>query len=165
MKKDCEDENNDVEIHHEQPQQETSTTTTIAIPTIYSLDEYNVHLEPCIRKHLEDQYNNDTNNYNHLQNIINAMKRPPASTVCRVNLIKATPVDVQNELRNLLLSDNNNLYKIQEHPIFSKDVITILPSSTKTKTKAAKSLSSCKVPVIENTSSSSSSSSSTTTRP
>jgi 16S rRNA C967 or C1407 C5-methylase (RsmB/RsmF family) len=157
--KDIENDSN----NGEQQQQQT-TTTSGTIPTIYSLDEFSVHLEPCIRKYLEDQYNNNgtNNNDDHLQNIIDAMKRPPSSTVCRVNLIKANRRQVQNELSSSSSSSSSssnppsdsNRYKIQEHPIFSNDVITITPSA---KSKTTRSLSSCRVPFTENASSSPSS--------
>ena len=64
-------------------------------PRISSLDEFTPNLPDDIRHHLSNQYG-------HLQSVLDAMKLPPKVTTCRVNLITSTKLQVIDEIKDRL---------------------------------------------------------------
>jgi predicted ribosome-associated RNA-binding protein Tma20 len=113
-----------------------STITKPPTPTLHSLDDLQIHLSPDIRQHLADQYKDD---HHYMERLLNAMKRPTATTICRVNLIQATRAQVVQELKRILSSHHHHV--VQESPIFS-DVVTIVTQDT----ASSSSLSSHAIP-------------------
>jgi len=103
-------------------------------PVVCSLQNLEIELNDEIRRHLGEQYaqfdrkdadQHKDSEYFHLDLILAAMKRPPAYTTCRVNLIRTTRTEVLNELRSLLSSTPQ--LKVVESSDFS-DVIDIIPT-------------------------------------
>mmetsp|Transcript_26128 Transcript_26128/g.57226 ORF Transcript_26128/g.57226 Transcript_26128/m.57226 type:complete len:543 (+) Transcript_26128:186-1814(+) len=109
-------------------------------PVICSLQNLEIQLDDEIRQHLSDQYNShqttedasqnkekfEKDNDDRLKGILSAMKRPPAFTTCRVNLIRATRGEVLNDLRTLL-SPIPQLKVIEDAGFF--DIINIVPTA------------------------------------
>ena len=97
-----------------------------------SLDELEIELPGDIRSFLAHQYQQhafcDGSNGNtfddELSSIMSAMKRPPASTICRVNRILTTRDEVKVALNDVLV-DYPHL-QLQTHKLFD-DVLCILP--------------------------------------
>ena len=101
-------------------------------PVVCSLQNLEIELNDEIRRHLGAQYAqfdrkdaDKDSEYSHLDLILTAMKRPPAYTTCRVNLIRTTRTEVLNELRSLLSSTPQ--LKVVESSDFT-DVIDIIPT-------------------------------------
>ena len=101
-------------------------------PVICSVQNLEIQLNDEIREHLSAQYDDNTESTDKLELILAAMKRPPAFTTCRVNLIKATRKEVFDELQSILSAYTQ--LKVQEDPDFS-DVINIFPTDGVNKSK------------------------------
>ena len=118
-----------------------TSSSSAARPEILSLDEFNVAIPQDVYDHLSKQYaslNDDGGNSNsktneHIDKILDCMKRSPVDTCCRVNNIHSSVNEVQDGLRNYLMNmecceiDDNQQqceYMIQQHDIPS-DLITI----------------------------------------
>ncbi len=101
-------------------------------PVICSLQSLEIQLNDEIRQNLGDHYdgNKGKGEESNLELILAAMKRPPAFTTCRVNLIKATRKEVFDELQSKL--SKNPQLKVVEDADFP-DVINILPTTESTK--------------------------------
>jgi hypothetical protein len=95
---------------------------------ICSLDELELDLSEDLRQHLSKQYPEDGS----FDAILQAMKRPPATTICRVNQILASRDQVVDGLRQLLLNICPYV-KVVEHADF-EDVVCILPTTESTTT-------------------------------
>ncbi|VEU34229.1 unnamed protein product [Pseudo-nitzschia multistriata] len=110
-------------------------------PFICSLQSLEIHLNDEIRQHLSDQYSShltiDDGNHTEektqkesrdcsLGAIFSAMKRPPAFTTCRVNLIRSSREEVLSELQNLL--SHIPQLEVVEDAGFS-DIINIVPKA------------------------------------
>mmetsp|Transcript_18372 Transcript_18372/g.42384 ORF Transcript_18372/g.42384 Transcript_18372/m.42384 type:complete len:564 (+) Transcript_18372:48-1739(+) len=105
-------------------------------PAIYSLQSLEIEVNDEIRRHLSAHYDLDSADADnekeskrasedgHFELILGAMKRPPAVTTCRVNLIRTTRKEVLNELQSLL--SNNPNVEVSEDSFFP-DVINIVP--------------------------------------
>jgi hypothetical protein len=111
------------------------------VVTILSLDELQIPLSEEIRNHLSSQYkdlcNNDDNLANdYLNRVLQAMKRPPATTICRVNQILATRSDVMEGLRQEL-QDNPKLV-VSAHESY-KDVVCVRHEDSKMSTSLSNS--------------------------
>lgn len=126
------------------------TSSTSSFAKICSLDELEIELPDDIRRFLVRQYapadhSNDynatttatttttttTNDDTILSRILAAMKRPPASTICRVNQILATREEVEVALKEDVLKPYPHL-QIQKHEIFD-DVLCIVPAAVERK--------------------------------
>jgi 16S rRNA C967 or C1407 C5-methylase (RsmB/RsmF family) len=105
-------------------------------PAIVSLQNLEIKLNDEIRRHLSAQYDHNRNERGnqqedqysedgHLELILAAMKRPPAFTTCRVNLIRATRKEVFDELQSLL-STTPQLEVLEDTGF--PDVINIVPT-------------------------------------
>jgi hypothetical protein len=95
--------------------------------TILSLDELQIPLSEEVRNHLSSQYkdlcyNDDTQANEYLNRVLQAMKRPPATTICRVNQIFATRQDVMDGMRQEL-QENPKLI-VSAHETY-KDVVCV----------------------------------------
>jgi 16S rRNA methyltransferase RsmB/F len=102
--------------HRKRPRGVSCSNTSLRIQSLNDLD---VQLAPDIIQHLASQHGNDEG---YVDRWMAAMKRPVATTVCRVNLIRATRSEVLVELRRNLASMPN--LDIQESKMFP-DVIEI----------------------------------------
>lgn len=87
---------------------------------ICSLQELEIELSTSIRQHLSKQYKNGD-----LEPVLQAMKRPPVTTVCRVNQILATRQDVVIGLREAI-SNIPELEVLEDVKDFD-DVVYIIP--------------------------------------
>lgn len=123
-------------------------------PAIISLQNLEIQLNDEIRNHLSAQYDDDDDHDRNrndneqgdgsqqqqqegddqyakdgrrLELILEAMKRPPAFTTCRVNLIKATRKEVFDELHSLLSTTPQ--LEVLEDTGFT-DVINIVPTES-----------------------------------
>lgn len=83
-------------------------------PTIYSLDELQVHVSDELRAHLSSQYEGLNKNdgdesaaSQHLDRILCAMKHAPSTTTCRINLILSNRDMVINGLKEVLVKWKN----------------------------------------------------------
>ena len=115
-------------------------------PVICSLQNLEIQLNDEIRHHLSAQYDRDRDRDEdddnqqegqvgedgNLELILAAMKRPPAFTTCRVNLIRATRKEVFEELQSLLYT--NPRLEVLEDLNFP-DVINIVPTVGSKKSK------------------------------
>ena len=118
-----------------------------AHPEILSLDEFNVAIPQDVYDHLSKQFaslnenDGNSNKSDHIDKILDCMKRSPVDTCCRVNNVHSSVNEVQDGLRNYLMNTecceidgdddrhNHNQqqqceYMIQQHDILS-DLITI----------------------------------------
>src|SRR5210317_1040113 len=81
-----------------------------AHPEILSLDEFNVAIPQDVYNHLSKHYaslNDDDGNSKtneHIDKILDCMKRSPVDTCCRVNNIHSSVNEVQDGLRNYLMN-------------------------------------------------------------
>ena len=78
-----------------------------ARPEILSLDEFNVAIPQDVYDHLSKQYaslndngGGNSNKSEHIDKILDCMKRSPVDTCCRVNNIHSSVNEVQDGLRN-----------------------------------------------------------------
>ncbi len=93
-------------------------------PVICSLQSLDIQLNEEIRRHLSDHYGGAEEDT--LELILTAMKRPPAFTTCRVNLIKATRKEVLEQLQSFL-SAFPQLQVVEDSDF--QDVIHIFPTT------------------------------------
>jgi methyltransferase NSUN6 len=93
-------------------------------PTICSLQELQVQIAHDIREHLAMPYRYANANgyayaYARVDRILQAMKTPPSTTVCRVNLILGTRQQIQALLQQELQRLNlDELFQVQADPLF-----------------------------------------------
>lgn len=86
---------------------------------ICSVDGLPIELPDDIRNFLLEQYHNDEST---LQAVLDAMKRPPVSTICRVNMLVTTREEVERELNQYL--QDYPLLEVKPHELFN-DVLFI----------------------------------------
>lgn len=98
------------------------TTSSIQI---CSLDDLEIQLSPDVKEFLVDQYHGD----DILERVLCSMKRPPASTICRVNKIMATREQVKTELLRFLQPFPH--IKVEEHHSLD-DILCLVPNEPKT---------------------------------
>lgn len=109
--------------------------------TILSLDELQIPLSEEVRNHLSSQYkafcNNDDQKANdYLNRVLQAMKRPPAATICRVNQIFATRQDVMDGMRQEL--QENPKLVVSAHELYN-DVVCVRHEDSKMSTSLSNS--------------------------
>ncbi|CAB9499386.1 Putative methyltransferase NSUN6 [Seminavis robusta] len=106
-------------------------------PSICSLKNLQVLLPQDIRDHLDGQdgTTTTTNGSKKMDQILEAMKIPPAATVCRVNLIQGTREEIQAELEaELKRLDLQDAFSVQPDSILD-DVLQVVANTTETPTK------------------------------
>lgn len=106
---------------------------------IFSLEELEIEIPQDIHQHLSKQYEHCGG----VEKVIQAMKRPPASTICRVNQIKASRQEVIDELKHVITKIPQ--LKIEELASVFDDVVCIVPKQDKNVTKK-NSLFSSRIP-------------------
>lgn len=127
-------------LHDRKRKKLSKTESTKDTVQIFSLDNFMIDLAPDIARHLTDQNSKDDN---YIGRLLQAMKRPVATTVCRVNLIRATRSEVTAELRPRLSCYSH--LKVEEDSHF-EDVIRILVQTPTDKETAESLISKCTVP-------------------
>lgn len=113
--------------------------------TIFSLDQWQVCISDEVREHLtvplQNLYTTREEAVEHFQRIIDAMKRPPVQSVCRVNLIQSSQEQViqglEEGLREWIATRGGDPEKmqirIQTHAILDDTIlVNVIPKDTTT---------------------------------
>ena len=121
---------------------------------IISLEELQFNLPQEVHNHLATQYSvldekpsSDSDASSHLDKILGRLKTSPADTCCRVNLIKSSPEEVVEGLRNHLSKIEGQCcdYAVQQHGAI-KDLVIIRAKPKDNDVDSGGTLHRCSVP-------------------
>ena len=95
-------------------------------PTIYSLKDLQITIPNDIREHLSQQYEAEFKGTarEHLDDILQSMKLPPKTSICRVNLIQGSRESIQQELIEELKKNELEHFMVTPHPVLS-DILCV----------------------------------------
>jgi hypothetical protein len=112
---------------------------------LYSLDQFQVSISDEVKEHLtrplQKLYATREEAVKHFQRIMDAMKRPPIQSVCRVNLIQLSREQVREGIRDSLQTwilsrggDPEQMrVRVQPHPLlYDTILVDVIPKDTTT---------------------------------
>ena len=137
-------------------------------PTLLSLNDLSITLTESVRSHLASSYEGlyrrrapnleaTTLAQAHLDRVLSAMKTPPQTTICRVNMIQSTREEVINgvevALKEWILQRHNKVSvvpSVRPHPVLDDVVcveLTVVKTITTTKDDdSLQNLANCTIP-------------------